>query len=728
MAWVGIDTGGTFTDAVVAHDGVVARGKSDSTHYDLTVGFFRALEAACQQLGTTPQQLLPEATEVVYSTTVGTNALVERKGPRLALLTTAGFETTHWVGRAKNWGDGLSTADKHNRIRGRRPAPLVPRDLIRGVRERIDNRGDVLMPLRDDDVREAVRQLVDNGARAICVVFLSSWINPTHEQRARDVIREEFPEEVLGFMPVLLSSEVSPQVDEYRRTNTVLIDALLRVSSEEHVVTLEQELKALGYRKPLLLAKCTGGKSSLSRTQPVHLFGSGPVAGMVGASRVAKALGIENVLVGDMGGTSFDVGLISQDESQHYHADPVIDRWRVQVPLVEHWSIGAGGGSIARVDAGGLLRVGPASAGAFPGPAAYGRGGTLPTVTDADLVLGVIDPNYFLGGRVLLDVDDARTAIEEHVAKPLGCSVDEAALAIKQTIDGVMAQEMHRICALRSGVDPSDFTLFAVGGAGPLHGPGLAAPNEISTIVTFPFGSVFGGFGTLSLGIVQTYDRSAYIPLLAPGGEVNGDFCDALKVAVDELHAGAVRDMAEEGVDLSSLTLTVELMMRFINQRQTLPIRVGLDALPESEQHVRELAITFAERYAQAFGEGTVYLDAGVEAIIVRLIAAGDPTAPGAEELTRAKEQGRPDGSPSTRPVLWDVGNRVDTPVYARSGLEEGFRCEGPALIEAADTVWAVAPGWALEIRGGGIGWMERSPHAPANSGYQRASEVKTYG
>ena len=709
MAWLGIDTGGTFTDAIVVHNGRVARGKSDSTHYDLTLGFFKAFELACGELDIDPEGLLRQTSEVVYSTTVGTNALVERTGPRLGLLTTAGFESTHAVGRAKNWGDGLSTADKHNRIRAERPLALVHPDLIRGVRERIDNLGNVLMPLRDDEVREAVRDLVNKGARAICVVLLSSWVNPKHEIQVREIIRQEYPEEVLGFMPVLLSHEVSPQVDEYRRTNTVLIDALLRVSAEEHVVALEQQLKAKGYNKPLLLAKCTGGKSSLSRTQPVHLFGSGPVAGIVGGSRAGSILGVDSILIGDMGGTSFDVGLISKTESQHYQADPVIDRWRVQVPLVEHWSIGAGGGSLARVGSDGLLRVGPSSAGAFPGPAAYGRGGEEPTVTDADLVLGMIDPDYFLGGRVLLDYELAESAIEEHVARPLGCTVDEAALAIKQTIDGVMGQEMHKICALRHGIDSSDFVLFAVGGAGPLHGPGLAEATDISTIVTFPYGSVFGSFGTLALGIVQTYEKSAYITVLSPGGDPNLGLAAKLEQTVDDLHLGAIRDMAEEGLDTAALAITVELMLRFTNQRQSLPIPLQIDALPHSEQDVRALADVFATKYANTFGEGSVYLEAGVELVLVRLIASKGPSAPSPDQMNEIRGQAASGLAVKERSVLWDASSgRIATPLYRRQSLGEGFSCEGPALIEDSDTVWPVAPGWVLEIRPGGIGWTER--------------------
>ena len=366
----------------------------------------KALAVVAEDMGLSAEELLSEAGSMVYSTTVGTNALVEHKGPVLGLITTHGFENTLLIGRGRNWADGLAVEARYDRGRAVRPQPLIPRQLAVGVHERMDSRGEVLLPLRDEEVLAKVQQLVDQGVRGFVVTLLYSYANPAHEQRIRDLIRAQYPEVYLGHMPVFLSSELSPQMGEYRRTMTCILDAFLRLETEDHLVALQDDIRAAGFTPPLLIAKCTGGASSTSRTRPIHLFGSGPVAGIIGAAAIAKRYQLPNVFLTDMGGTSFDLGLVLEGHQRTYEYDPVIDRWRVQVPLVAHWSIGAGGGSIAHLQDG-ILKVGPQSAHSMPGPACYGRGGEAPTVTDADVVLGYIDPDYFLGGRVRLNRDRA---------------------------------------------------------------------------------------------------------------------------------------------------------------------------------------------------------------------------------------------------------------------------------------------------------------------------------
>jgi len=702
---VGVDIGGTFTDVFVFAGERSARGKADTTHFDLRLGFMNAAQAAAEKLGYSLEELLREADFIGYSTTIGTNALIERKGPRLGLITTHGFEDTILVGRSRNWADGLPPEVKYDRGRARRPEPLIPRDLIVGVRERIDNLGNVVIPLRDDDVIARVQELVDKGVRGIVVVLLHAYVNPVHEQRIRDIIRREYPESYLGYLPVFLSSEVSPQIGEYRRTMTVVLDAYLRVETEQHLVRLADDLRDAGYRRPMFLVKNTGGVSSLSRTQPLHLFGSSPVATVIGSSYVAEQLGIPNAIVTDMGGTTFDVGLVVEGQGRVYELDPIVHRWRVQVPIVAHWSIGAGGGSIARVVEG-RLKVGPDSAGSNPGPACYARGGTDPTVTDADVVLGYINPNYFLGGRLRLDPERAKRAVREKVAAPLGLSELEAAWNIKKLIDGVMGQEIYRICAYHSGQDPREFVIFAHGGAGPVHAAGFAPYVDVGRIAMFPFSSVFGAFGTLCMDVLQVYERSVHIILSPPGGGYIGDAAAAFNEQVQQLLALAERDLVEEGFDRRGVFLVLEALLCYGQQRHQLPVPVGKLQL-ESEADVADLCQRFNDLYRRSYGRGSAFPEAGIEVVRLRVSAVGP-----LERFSLRRTTPRPgtlaEARKGSRVAFWGPEHgEMETPVYHRDAIGPGAELTGPALLEADDTVVVVPPGWLYRVDAYQIGWLE---------------------
>jgi N-methylhydantoinase A len=704
---IGVDVGGTFTDVVLSTDHGTVRGKADTTAFDLRVGFFNAVREAAKTLSIDDgdPDVIRAAEAIVYSTTVGTNALVEQQGPLLGVLTTAGFEDTMLIGRARSWADGLAVDARYDRGRAQRPTPLVPRSLVVGLRERLDPFGDVLIGLRREHVVRAVDELVDQGVRGFVVVLLYSYVNSVHEQLVREVIREQYPEIYLGHMPVFLSSEVSPQQGEYRRAMTCILDAFLRLGTEDHLVALAEDLRDAGYKEPLLIAKCTGGASSPSRTRPIHLFGSGPVSGIIGASAVSKSYGITNTLVTDMGGTSFDLGMVVDGRERTYDYDPVIDRWRVQVPLVAHWSIGAGGGSIAHV-ADGILKVGPQSAHSLPGPAAYGRGGEEPTVTDADLVLGYIDPNYFLGGRIKMDGERAERAIREKIAEPLGTDVLTAAWSVKQLIDGFMGQEIYRIAALSSGMDPREFTIFAFGGAGPVHASGFAAAADVASVATFEFGSVAGAFGTLTLDVQQIYERThSAIVFSSTTKDYVEDAIPALNVAVGELIEEAARDMAEEGFALEKVSHKLEVLLRFGQQRHFLAIETPRLEFTTAAD-LRELVEAFTSDYARAYGRGAVFLEAGVEIFGLRLNAIALREKP--EHLgAHVSAPGGGEGRKASREAYWgpDFGT-VQTAVFDRLGVAVDRELEGPALIESVDTVCVVPPGWTYRIDERGVGWM----------------------
>jgi N-methylhydantoinase A/acetophenone carboxylase len=694
---IGIDIGGTFTDVALIKDGTLVRGKAETTSYNLKVGLLAAIRVAAEKLGLTPEDALRAADSVVYSTTIGTNALIQRRGARLGLITTMGFEDTVQIGRARNWGDGLPPEVKYDRGRARRPVPLIPRELIVGVRERVDHFGAVLTPLHPDEAREKIQTLVDRGVRGFVVCLLCSYINPVHENLIREIIREEYLEPSLGHLPVFLSHEVSPQIGEYRRTLTTFLDAYLRVETEEHLLELTDDLRDAAYRRPLFVAKNTGGVSSLSRSRPLHLMGSSPVAGIMGAGWLGRGAGVKNILVTDTGGTSFDLGIIAEGKERVYEADPIIDRWRVQLPLIAHWSIGAGGGSIAWVEEG-LLHVGPRSAGALPGPACYDRGGKEPTVTDADLVLGYIDPDYFLGGRITLDRNRALRAIREQVAEPLGIDPLVAAAQIRRLIDGVMGQEIYRRTTLVAGLDPREFTLFALGGAGPVHAASVAQSADVSRIMVFPFGSVFGAFGTSTMDLLQTYEKSLRVILFSQATQsYEPGAVEILNGGVAELLQSARRDMEEEGFDMSAIHFEVEVQMRYGQQRHTLAVKLpGLALIGTAD--VVTLCDEFTRQYIASYGQGAAFPGAGIEAIGLRLHAVGAMAKPElASHPTRGPD---PEGArKGERRVFWgEVKGLVPTPVYQMERLAAGNRVVGPGLIESEDTVCVVPQGWVFTL------------------------------
>lgn len=709
---VGIDVGGTFTDVVILKDGEIFRGKADSTHYDLKVGFMNATRRAAEPTGDSLEEILSNADTIAYSTTVGTNALLERRGTKLGLITTKGFEHTVHVGRARNWGDGLPTEKKYDRGRAVRPIPLIPQDRIVAVQERIDNLGNVIIPLREAEVLKKVQELVDKGVRGFVVVLLNSYKNPDHEVRIGELIAEQYPECYLGHMPIYLSHQIAPKSGEYRRSMTVIIDAYLRELTEGHLLRLSDDLREIGYRRPVFVAKNTGGLSSLSRTQALHLLGSSPAATVMGSDYIGGVIGLRNIVVSDMGGTSFDVGVVVEGRDRVYEYDPVIERFRVNIPYIAHWSIGAGGGSIAKI-VNDELKVGPESAASNPGPACYNRGGTDPTVTDADVVLGYVNPGNFLGGKLKIDPARAEESVRTKIADPLGISVTEAAWNIKRLIDGYMGQEMYRICALMSGQDPRDFVLFALGGAGPVHAAGYAEGTDVNRVATFPFSSVFGAFSTLTLDVLQTYEKTLNLTLYNGKREeyVAGSMT-LINAEAQKLLEIANRDMTEEGFDLSRIQTELEVQMCYGQQRQTLPVKVLKLAL-ESIDDVKGVCDRFNDAYAAKFGKGATYPQAGIEMVTLRLNAVGPaskyPLSKIAVDLDAEKSR------TGTRRVYWgpDAGH-LETPIYNRDSMGAGVEIAGPVICETVDTAIVTPPGWRFRTDEAGIGWIEKLDEATA--------------
>ncbi len=572
-ATINVDIGGTFTDCFITYGDRMVFGKAPTTSYDLSRGFMQALRETVVSLGISLEDLLESTDMVRYSTTLAVNRLIERKGPRLGLFTTEDFEDTLSAGRGGSWGDGIPISEMRNLPRMKKPEPVIPRHMVVGVKERIDYSGKVVRPLDEEDALGKLRYLVNQGAQGFVVCLINSYANPVHEQKIRDLIRRQYPECYLGSQIVVLSSDVSPRWREYPRMVATMLCAYLHRVMVDELKGMGDELRGMGYKKALMMVHNSGGMAEVFRTTALNTFNGGPTAGIVGAAYVGREQSFENVIATDMGGTSFDVGLITESKPSFFQYHPVIDRWAVELTMLESRSIGAGGGSIARVDPlmGNRLLVGPQSAGSMPGPACYDMGGTDPTVTDADVVLGYINPECFHGGSIRLNVEKAKEAIREKVAKPLKMELEESAWLIKKVIDGLMAGEIFKETILK-GHDPKEFAVFSFGGAGPTHCCGYTFEAGVPKIVTFPTSPVFCALGSAVMDVIQYYETTKYVLFKQPaglGGAGTGEYFseyERFNEVVRELQKLAIRDLVGQGIPPESATFSLELEMRYGGQ------------------------------------------------------------------------------------------------------------------------------------------------------------------
>ena len=695
---VEIDIGGTFTDCYVRLEDREVWCKARTTPFDLSQGMSRAIDDAADHLGLSKDALLSRAEILRYSTTLAMNKLIERKGPRLGLIMTEGFEDTVLVGRASQWSDGISFKAQRNIAGADKPLPIIPKDLTVGVKERIDYRGEVLRPLDEDHFLSQLDALVDAGVRGFVVSLLWSFMNPVHELRIRELIEREYNETYLGSMPVFLASEVSPRKFEYTRTTMTILNAYLHQSMYEELIGIGQELRRGGYRNPLMMVHNTGGMASVFRSAAVQTYNGGPVAGLMGSSTLGRTYGYKNVVVTDMGGTSFDIAMVVEGSTRFYKFAPTIDRWTVDATILDSRSIGSGGGSIARVDAllGGRLEVGPESAGSIPGPAAYDQGGREPTVTDADLLLGYLSPERFHGGQLKLSRRRAERAIRDRVAAALEVDVPEAALLIKRVIDARMGAEIYKETVLK-GYDPRDFVIFAAGGAGPVHCCGYAEAAGMNKIVVFPFSSAFCAYGSSTMDVVHVYERSRRFSLLTAVGGHWLDEYEGFNAVVEGLRELAQRDFAGEGFDPDQVRYSLELDMKFGGQLNVK--RVASPLLHVSDEaDMRALYTAFEQEFSEAYSPLGLNPDAGVE-IEAFVLKASLPSAHAERPVSAARGGELEAARTGYREALFSAEDGwVQTPVYEMERLAPGHQFPGPALIDSDDTTVVVSPGWTCAV------------------------------
>jgi N-methylhydantoinase A/oxoprolinase/acetone carboxylase beta subunit len=695
---VEIDIGGTFTDCYVRLEDREVWCKARTTPFDLSQGMSRAIDDAADHLGLTKDALLSRAEILRYSTTLAMNKLIERKGPRLGLIMTEGFEDTVLVGRASQWSDGISFKAQRNIAGADKPVPIIPKDLTVGVKERVDYRGEVLRPLDEDHFLSQLDALVDAGVRGFVVSLLWSFMNPVHELRIRELIEREYNETYLGSMPVFLASEVSPRKFEYTRTTMTILNAYLHQSMYEELIGIGQELRRGGYRNPLMMVHNTGGMASVFRSAAVQTYNGGPVAGLMGSSTLGRTYGYRNVVVTDMGGTSFDIAMVVEGSTRFYKFAPTIDRWTVDATILDSRSIGSGGGSIARVDAllGGRLEVGPESAGSIPGPAAYDQGGREATVTDADLVLGYLSPERFHGGQLRLSRRRAERAIRDRVATPLEVDVPQAALLVKRVIDARMGAEIYKETVLK-GYDPRDFVIFAAGGAGPVHCCGYAESAGMGKIVVFPFSSAFCAYGSSTMNVVHVYERSRRFSLLTAVGGRWLDEYEGFNSIVDSLRELARRDFAGEGFDPDQVRYSLELDMKFGGQLNVKRVASPLLQV-SSEADMRALYAAFEQEFSEAYSPLGLNPEAGVE-IEAFVLKASLPSVHAERPVSAARVGDLGAARTGYREALFSPDDGwVQTPVYEMERLAPGDQFPGPALIDSDDTTVVVSPGWSCAV------------------------------
>lgn len=660
---IDIDTGGTFTDGFIARDGEVRTVKVPTTPHDLTICFQTCIEAAAEAYGIALDDLLYQTKIVRFSNTIGTNTIIERAGSKIGLLVTKGSE------------DIAPTA----LIDGK--TPLVEGDMLAVLAEKTTSDGSVELPPDPSAVLAAAQELIDKGARCLVVSLDNSQCNPANERQVRDAIRREYSRDYLGSVPVYLASDISPRPGRNQRVNTAVINAYIHAKLSRLLYGAGEDLRQRGYPGTLFIGHNNGTVARVAKTRAINTYNSGPTAGLLGAREVGRLYGEDDLISIDMGGTSFDIGHVIGGHISTV-PEPEIGGFPCNLPMISVEALGAGGGSIARLEEG-ELRVGPESAGALPGPACFALGGNEPTVTDANLVLGLLDSGYFLGGGMPLDIKAARTAIGEGIAEPLKITVEEAAWIIKARIDESMAAEVARVKGLFAA--DSVPVVIAYGGAGPLHASDIARLAGLERVVVTPFSAVQSAFSSSLVDIGHLYYEGTDVTL----AEV--DDLSSLADAVAGMRAKAERDLRGEGFSSDESTAELELFICSPATGDELILAAPVAAITDKKMFGR-----LRDEAQQRFGGGGSNSELKLTLVGYRAMAKIDH-----HSSARATDQ-RSDtesASKGTRRVYCgpDAG-WTEVPVFERALLAYGHRLEGPAVVESEQTTLFLCPGWGLEI------------------------------
>lgn len=677
---IGIDVGGTFTDAFATDEhGRVHSAKSPSTPPDFEQGVLGAVDELAAAAGLDTASLLRDTSHICHGTTATLNALVTGDVAEVGFLTTVGHGDSIMIMNLEGRYAGRDSDYVKNMTRHTKPAPLVRRSRIREVTERVDSGGDVVVPLDEEAARSAIAELIADGAEAFAVSLLWSFLDPTHERRLRELVHEQAPDAYVG-----LSSELSPRIREYPRNVTTIMSTQVGPRLRDYLAPLRAQLDDRGFAGSLLVMQGSGGSITAQDApdRAITTIGSVLTGGLVGCRNLGRQLGHDNIISTDIGGTTFLVGMVVDGEPVK-STSTVLNQYTISTPTVKVSTIGSGGGAIAWLDSGGNLRVGPRSAGARPGPACYGAGGVEPTVTDADLVLGIVNPDNFLGGRRKLDRALAEKAIRERIGDPLGLDVEDAAAAI-YAIQNAQAADLVRNVVVNAGYDPRDFVVYSFGGAGPVHCVNYSRDLGAKAVVV-PLGATaatFSAYGLASSDVVLAGEVSDPANLPVPA--------ESMQTAFDGLETGLRERMDAQRLPFADIEVTREVDVRYSMQLSEVatPVPQG----PIDDAVVAGVADSFDDRYARLYGSEAGFRAAGHQLITYRAYATG--TLPVRPELPEAATGG---GSPRPygrrRAFLAHEQGWQDVDVHHYADLRAGQSFSGPAVVEADTTTLAVPQG-----------------------------------
>ena len=684
---VGIDIGGTFTDcAIVDGTGKLLTTKVPSTPPDFSRGMMDALDAGAQALGIGLDRFCRDIAFLSHGTTVGTNTIIQKRGAKVGLITTKGHEDAIHIMRGSRGFGGRDIRKVVHFPETAKPQPIVPKRLIRGISERVDCFGEVVVKLNEDEALAAIGDLVAQGVEAVAICFLWSFRNPAHELALKKMVERLAPS-----VFVTCSYDIAPKWGEYERVTATALNAYLGPVMSGYLRRLDTSLKDLGYRHGLQITQCGGGTVPVERAgeAPLLTLDSGPVSGVTASMFLGAAMGEKNVITTDMGGTSFDVSIIYEGKPAYSFVSNT-DQYDYFLPKVDLQAIGAGGGSLVRVKPEArTMTVGPDSAGAYPGPVCYGRGGTVPTVTDAQLVLGYLDPDNFAGGRMKLDKDAAFKAIES-ISTSIGLKPFECAAGICRIVELQMADVIRKV-TVEKGYDPREFVLFAFGGAGPAHAGVFARELGVKKIIVpqRKAASTWCAFGAAAADVLHIFEHSEIMPTPVPAKRVND--------ALDDLEKKALALMKSEGIAPKRQRFEFSLDVR--HRGQINEVEVPLATNRVSPNYERELRKNFVERYEKLYGRGSALAGAQLEIVVARLRARALTPRPKLVASKKATKAVPPSAKRKARSIYWpDLRKFRPTPVFDGEKLAIGNQIKGPAIVETADTTVVVHPSRTLRL------------------------------
>ena len=686
---IGIDAGGTMTDTIlVDQDGHFKIGKSATTPKNEAEGFLASAEDAADAWGISLQDLFSGVNVVLYSGTGMLNTLLSRTGRKLGLITTKGLEDMILMGRGlQAWAD-YSYADRLHAVTHHHPDPLVPRRRTHGVTERIDQFGDIILPLYEHEVHAAAKKLIADRVEAICIMTVFSHVNPAHEKRIAEISREEVTAAGADIL-VYTSHEVRPVIREQSRLNSVLIEAYATSRGRKQLKGIEDVSKKYGFKYGVQTLLSFGGLTSINHPRLHETMISGPIGGILGAAYVGKLIGNDSLICSDMGGTSFDMGVITRGQTR-IENEPLMDRFKLNVPTLHLDTIGAGAGMILKVDP--LTRkvsLGPESAGSDPGPICFAKGGTEPTIADCDAILGRLNPHYFLGGKVVLQVEKARKAFEEKCARVLGVGVEEAAEGMIDMLEADANNALRRVIS-GQGIHPSEFTLLSYGGSGPLHLAGCSRGIGFKDIITFQFAAAFSAFGCTTADFMRRHSVSTQIDIGARASDQELQAFGAKVTAVwDDLTKAAVDEMIADGHAPDKIKTVPFLMMRYTGQLEDVEVMAPLPVIGSADD-MRKVVAEFEAVHAKVNHRVSRYGEAGFSITELGLIATADKVKP----MLVKRPLGKSDPVSAHKGVreAYIGGRWHKANLYEMDLLQPGHEVIGPAIIEHPATTLVVHP------------------------------------